>query len=181
MLLTPISWAGRVWALPFLTVLAPSKRYHEKQGKAHKTITDWARQMIKQLHRWLPGRTLVIVADAAYAVVALLAASIRLPGVIMVTRMRLDACLYDPAPPRKVPKQGRPPMKGKRQPTLAKRLVDPETLWQTVTVDWYGGIRREIELASGAALWYHAGIAPVHIRWVLIRDPHGSFAYQAIL
>src|SRR3954465_8834215 len=27
MLLVPISWAGRVWALPFLTVLAPSERY----------------------------------------------------------------------------------------------------------------------------------------------------------
>src|SRR5690349_23431977 len=54
MLLTPIPWAQRVWALPFLTVLAPSQRYHEQHGKRHKTITDWARQMIRQLHRWVP-------------------------------------------------------------------------------------------------------------------------------
>src|SRR6202162_825055 len=44
MVLTPIPWAQRVWALPFLTVLAPSQRYHEQHGKRHKTITDWARQ-----------------------------------------------------------------------------------------------------------------------------------------
>ncbi len=181
MLLTPISWAGRVWALPFLTVLAPSKRSHEKQGKTHKTITDWARQMLKQLHRWLPGRTLVLVADGAYAVVAFLAQAIRLPGVIVVTRMRLDAALYESAPPREERKRGRPAVKGKRQPRLSQRLLDPQTLWQKATVDWYGGIRREVELASGTALWYHAGIVPVPIRWVLIRDPQGKFASQALL
>jgi len=27
MLLVPIPWAKRIWALPFLTVLAPSQRY----------------------------------------------------------------------------------------------------------------------------------------------------------
>ncbi len=42
MLLTPIPWAQRVWALPFLTVLAPSERYHAERNKRHKTITDWA-------------------------------------------------------------------------------------------------------------------------------------------
>src|SRR6202162_608504 len=49
MLLTPIPWAGRVWALPFLTVLAPSERYHQERNTRHDTITDWARQMIRQL------------------------------------------------------------------------------------------------------------------------------------
>lgn len=67
MLLTPISWAKRVWALPFLTVLAPSERYNEEEGKKHKKITDWARQMILQLKRWLPNRQLIVVADRSYA------------------------------------------------------------------------------------------------------------------
>ncbi len=102
MLLTPIPWAQRVWALPFLTVLAPSQRYHEQHGKRHKTITDWARQMIRQLHRWLPERSLVIVADGSYAVVEFLAHMVRLPLVTIVTRLRLDAALYDPAPVREV-------------------------------------------------------------------------------
>lgn len=181
MLLTPIPWASRVWALPFLTVLAPSKRYHEQRGKRHKTITDWARQMIKQLHRWLPERTLVIVADGSYAVVEFLSHMIRLPHVTSVIRMRLDAALYDPAPKREAGKRGRPAIKGKRQPTLAKRLTDPTTIWQTCTVSWYGGIKRSVEIATDTALWYHAGIPPVPIRWVLIRDPQGQFASQAIL
>src|SRR5436305_2989762 len=90
MLLTPIPWAGRVWALPFLTVLAPSQRYHEQRGKKHKTITDWAQQMIRQVHRWLPDRALVIVADGSYAVLEFLAKVVRLPLVTIVTRMRLD-------------------------------------------------------------------------------------------
>jgi DDE superfamily endonuclease len=68
MLLTPIPWAQRVWALPFLTVLAPSERYHEQRKRRHKTITDWAWQMILQVARWMPGRRLVVVADGTYAV-----------------------------------------------------------------------------------------------------------------
>ena len=137
--------------------------------------------MIKQLHRWLPERTLVIVADGSYAVVAFLAQMIRLPHVTLVTRMRLDAALYDPAPQRKAGQKGRPATKGKRQPTLAKRLTDPTTIWQICTVSWYAGVSRSVEIATGTALWYHAGIPPVPIRWVLIRDPQGQFTSQAIL
>jgi len=181
MLLTPIPWTQRVWALPFLTVLAPSQRFHEQRGKRHKTITDWARQMIRQVHRWLPERALVIVGDGSYAVVEFLANVIRLPLVTMMTRLRLDAGLYDPAPARQAGKKGRPAVKGKRQPTLAKRLSDPATVWQTSTVSWYGGITRSVEMATGTALWYHAGVPPVPMRWVLIRDPQGKFAAQAVL
>ena len=40
MLLVPIPWAGRVWALPFLTALAPSERYSQERGRRHKALTD---------------------------------------------------------------------------------------------------------------------------------------------
>src|ERR687883_182716 len=56
MLLAPIPWAQRVWALPCLTGLAPSQHYHAQRGQRHKTVTDWARQLIRQVRRWLPGR-----------------------------------------------------------------------------------------------------------------------------
>src|ERR1700712_5321205 len=62
MLLAPIPWARRVWALPVLTALAPSERYDSARGRRHKRLTDWARQMLLQARRWLPGRTLVMVA-----------------------------------------------------------------------------------------------------------------------
>ena len=115
MLLAPIPWAKRVWALPFLTVLAPSERYHHQRGKRHKTLPDHARQMIKQLRRWLPERMLVVVADSTYAVIELLAACGRLSApVTVVTRLRLDAALYDPAPVRLPGTKGAPRKKGDR-------------------------------------------------------------------
>src|SRR5229473_2588699 len=181
MLLTPIPWAQRVWALPFLTVLAPSERYHEQRKKKHKTITDWARQMIKQLHRWLPHRTLVIVADGTYAVLEFLSQVTRLAQGTVVTRLRLDACLYDPPPKREAGTKGRPALKGKRQPKLAKRLQDPQTTWQKHMVAWYGGVNREVEIATGTALWYQSPVPPVPIRWVLIRDPEGKFEPVGLL
>lgn len=182
MLLTSIPWAQRVWALPFLTVLAPSERYYKQRKRRHKKITDWGRQMIRQLRRWLPDRCLVVVADSAYAVIELLAcAQGMLQPVTVVTRLRLDAALYEPAPERKKGTKGRPRLKGARQPTLAQRLVDPNTVWEVVTVCWYGGQKRTVEVATGTALWYHSGLPPVTLRWVLIRDPQDKFVAQALL
>jgi len=66
MLLVPIPWAKRVWALPFLTALAPSERFYEGKARGHKKLTDWARQVLLQVRRWLPKRTLVAVADSSY-------------------------------------------------------------------------------------------------------------------
>lgn len=182
MLLTPIPWAKRTWALPFLTVLAPSERYHQERGMPHKKLADHARQMIVQVRRWLPERKLVLVADSSYAVLELLAAAANLSEpVTMVTRLRLDAALYEPAPAREQGKKGAPHKKGERQPSLAARLNDPSTVWERQAVRWYAGLMREVELASGTAVWYHSAKPVVPLRWVLIRDPLGSFEAQALL
>lgn len=182
LLLAPIPWAKRVWALPFLTVLAPSERYHQERGMRHKKLTDTARQMIIQVRRWLPSRVLVVVADSSYAVLELLATCANLPvPVTMITRLRLDAALYDPAPLREPGKKGAPRKKGARHPTLAQRLSDSSTTWDTLTLAWYGTTTRTVELASGTAVWYHSGLPIVPIRWVLIRDPLGKFEPQALL
>jgi hypothetical protein len=181
MLLTPIPWARRVWALPFLTVLAPSERYHEERQMQHKTITDWAWQMILHVVRWMPGRQLVIVADGTSAVLDFLWKVSRLPDVCAVTRLRLDACLYDPAPARELGKKGRPALKGKRQLKLAERLHDPQTVWQKHALSWYSKTTREMEIATGTALWYQSPVPPVAIRWVLIRDPQGQYEPMALL
>jgi hypothetical protein len=181
-LLVPLPWAERVWALPFLTVLAPSERYHQQRGRRHKTLTDWARQALFQVRRWLPNRALVVVADSTYATLDLLAACARLASpVTVITRLRLDAALYDPAPQRRPGANGRPRLKGERQPTLAQRLTDPTTVWQAAQVRWYGGDLRPVEFATGTAVWYHAGLPLVALRWVLLRDPLGQFEPQALL
>jgi hypothetical protein len=64
LLLVEIPWAGRVWALPFLTVLAPSERDHQKQKQRHKTLVNWGRQMLLPLRRWVPERPIVLVVDS---------------------------------------------------------------------------------------------------------------------
>jgi DDE superfamily endonuclease len=183
MLLTWVPWAGRVWALPFLTVLAPSERYHQERGRRHKTLSAWMRQMIMQVRRWLPDRLLVVVADSSYAVLTLLSACQQLrPAVVLITRLRLDAGLYEPVPPRKPGQMGRPRVKGKRLPTLEQVLADPETVWEKVGVPrWYSQGKRQVEVVSSTCLWYHSGQPVVPIRWVLIRDPQSKFAPQALL
>jgi DDE superfamily endonuclease len=181
MLLAPIPWAGRVWALPFLTVLAPSQRYAQERGRQHKKLTDWARQMVLQARHWMPDRELVLVADSSFAALELLAALV-CQGVICITRLRLDAALYAPAPPRRAGAKGRPRTKGRRLPNLAEVLTAPTTRWQRVSVPgWYGEGERVIEFCSATALWRHAGRPVVPLRWVLLRDPQGRFDPQALL
>jgi hypothetical protein len=183
MLLVPIPWAGRTWALPFLTALAPSERYDRQHRRRHKTLADWARQLLLVVRRWWPDRVVVAVADSSYAVIDLLAAVQSWPHpVTIITRLRLDAALYAPAPPRRAGQRGRPRLKGHRLPTLATRAADEQTTWTLLTVAaWYGRAERTVEVVTDTAFWYHTGLPPVPIRWLLIRDPAGKFATQALL
>ena len=183
MLLAPIPWGKRIWALPFLTVLAPSERYYEGRNRAHKKLTDWARQVLLQVRRWLPGRKLVVVMDASFAAIDFLWRVAKLANPIcLIARFRLDAALYEPAPKYKPGQMGRPRKKGARLPTLEKVLEDSRTHWKRVIVpNWYGEGRREVEIASATAVWFHSGMPPLPIRWVLIRDPKGKFKSQALL
>jgi hypothetical protein len=167
MLLAPIPWAGRTWALPFLTALAPSERYCRECGRRHKKLTDWARQMVLQARRWLPGREIVVLGDSSFAALDLLA-SLAQHGLVCVTRLRLDAALYEPAPPRKPGTVGRPRTKGARLPNLADVLANAGTRWAEVTVPgWYGEGDRVVEVCSGTAVWRHAGlpVVPIPLRW----------------
>ncbi|MEZ4964312.1 MAG: transposase [Saprospiraceae bacterium] len=180
MLLSPISWADRVWALPFMTVLAPSERYNLQQGKRHKRLTDWARQMLLQLHRWLPKRLIIIVADASYAVLDLLDA-VR-SKVCLITRLRLDAALYEFAPPRSKGKRGPRCKKGNRLPTLQQMLQDPGTKWTPLMIPhWYGQRKKTMLITTGKAIWYHTGKPPVPIRWVLVKPIDGGGETAALL
>jgi hypothetical protein len=102
--------------------------------------------------------------------------------VTFVTRLRLDATLYDPAPPRRAGQLGRPRLKGERLPNLSVVAEDPSISWTPTTVDdWYGGGERTVEVASATAVWYSTGLPAVPIRWVVVRDPQGEFATQALL
>jgi DDE superfamily endonuclease len=155
MLLVEIPWASKVWALPFPPPLAPSERYAARRGKRHKKITEWAWQMLLVLRRWHPQREIVAVADRAYASLKLLDRCRRLrKPITFITRLRLDAALYEPAPPRNPGQIGRPRLKGERLPNLSEVAQDPNTVWKLTTVaNWYGESERMVEIASQTAVW----------------------------
>ena len=149
-LLTEIPWASRVWALPFLSALAPSERYDEEHGKHHKSITEWAWQLLLLIRRWHPGREIVAVADGGYASLKLLDHCRRLrEPITFITRLRLDAALYESAPPRYPGQMGRPRLKGERLPNLSTVAEDPDALWSPITIsNWYGSEERVVEIIS---------------------------------
>ena len=170
MLLTELKWTNRLWALPFLTVLAPSKRFHDKQGLKHKKVSDWSRQICLTIKRWLPNHQLLFIGDGAYAVMELLAATMN--EVTWIVRFRLDAALFDFPPPYQKGQMGRPPIKGKKQPALSKRLLDSNTIWRQVRFSqWYNQKNKLMLVTSGTAIWYRAGKPAVPIKWVIVRDP----------
>jgi hypothetical protein len=176
MLLVPVPWGRRMWALPFLTTLCWPAEYRGR--RRHKTSVDWVRQMMKQMRRWLPGRRLVLVVDGGFAAVALALACVK-SRVAMVSRLRWDAALYHPPGLQSSGKRGPKPTKGKRQRRLQEWAVRSDTPWETVEVAWYGGQRKQLWVFSHTALWYTPGLPPVDIRYVLVCDPEGKRRMEA--
>ncbi len=123
------------------------------------------------------------VADRAYASLKLLERCRKLKKPItFISRLRLDAALYEPAPPRRPGQRGRPRLKGERLPNLSVVAEDPSTVWELTTItNWYGESERIVELTSQTAVWYSTGLFAVPLRWVLVRDPQGQFKTQALL
>ena len=135
------------------------------------------------VRRWYPHREIVAVADSTYASLKLLDRCRGLSNPItFITRLRLDAALYEPAPPRYPGQLGRPRLKGDRLANLSVVAEDPESEWEPITIGgWYGGRERTVEVISATAVWYSTGLPAVPLRWVLIRDPEGGFKTQALL
>lgn len=181
MLLVPLPWSARPWALPFLTVLAPSQRANVAAGKRHKTTIDWTVQRVKGVGRWLGQRPWVLIGDGGFACVrlALVCLQARCP-VTLVSRLRLDAQVYDFPAPRSPGRRGRTPKKGrKKRKALKDRIKEAKRRGKETTVAWYGGERKRVRLLSGQCLWHTPGFLPVPIRWVLVVDPTGKHRPEA--
>ena len=139
--------------------------------------------MIIQLRRWLPDRRIVVVTDMGYAALELLHScqSLRQP-VTFISRLRLDAALFEPAPPRLPGQIGRPRLKGRRLPSPIELLDNPDVSWSRLSVPWKDGPARTLEITSETRSLVIAGEGPpVHIRWVLIRDPLCQMRTQALV
>ncbi|MGC1954558.1 MAG: transposase [Gammaproteobacteria bacterium] len=181
MVLVPLPWSARPWALPFLTVLAPSKRANEAAGKRHKSSIDWTEQRVKQVARWLGQRRGVLIGDGGFACVRLALTCVKsVAPVTLISRLRLDAPWYDFPPPQQPGRRGPQPQKGrKKRQALKGRIEQAKHHGKETTVAWYGGKRKRVRLLSGQCLWHTSGFAPVPIRWVLVVDPTGKSRPEA--
>lgn len=167
-LLVSVPWSRRPWALPFLAVPVLSEKTCQKRNKPHRSGVWWTAFLLKKIRAWYPDLDIVLVGDGGFAAVELVAACQSLK-VKLVSRLRLDAKLYDFAGEQPANKRGPKPKKGTRQPNLKARLLDPKSEWQKTTIAWYGGEEKAVEYLSDVCLWYTEGHAPVPIRWVLVR------------
>jgi DDE superfamily endonuclease len=174
-----LPWTKQRWALPFLCVLATSPEVSERLGKRHKTVGMWAQQMISLVRRWQTSRSIKLMGDTAYSILEL-GLHANAQQVTLVTTGRLDAVLHEPPPERTQHTIGRPRVEGLRLPALEQVLQEPQTVWQKLTLDWYGQGERTLEICTGTALWYRYGYDPLPLRWVLTRDPSGKRPPKAI-
>jgi hypothetical protein len=172
MLLVRLPWCSRPWALPFLTVLAPSERANQAAKKRHKTTIDWTCQVVKVVSRWLQ-RPWVLLGDGAFACLRLAWTCVQ-QQVVLISRLRLDAQLYEFPPPPVPGRRGPKPRKGARLPTLQSRVAQAQQSGEEMELYWYGGETRRVRLLSGVALWYRRGQQPLPIRWVLVVNTAGD-------
>lgn len=171
-------FARTKWSLPFLSILMPPKKplTSSKSKKdlnksvRHKKMTEWACQVAAIVRLWAgKARKIVIVADSAFACFKLVYACIK-HRVGLISRLRLDARLYDFVPKDCEKKRGRKRVAGKVLPKLSVLAKKDISKWEEVTVQWYGGKTKKVFIQSGKCLWYYIGFPPVPIHWVLIKE-----------
>lgn len=174
-LVVPVPWSERRWALPFLVVPLLSEKLCQRLHRKHRTVVEVLGDFLGHLGRWYPERPWRVVGDGTFAAVPLAHRCQHAPAALcLISRLRLDAALYDFPRPRRPGQRGPSPKKGARLPSLAQQLTDPGTEWERVTLRWYGGELRSVEVATGVSLWYRGGHPPVPLRWVLVRSPEGE-------
>jgi transcriptional regulator with XRE-family HTH domain len=176
-LLVRFPFARRRWALPLMVALyRPEPK--EKDGppqRSHKTPVDLLGQMLRIVIHWFPDRTFVCCADGSYAAHELAElAAINPQRLKFVSKFYDNANLFEPPPPYvKGQSQGRPRVKGKELPKPAQVVRDTPKP-SVLTVAWYGGDRRRVEVVTGCGWWYQAGRPLVPVRWVFVRDRTGT-------
>ena len=178
-LLVPLPWSDRPWALPFLTRLAPSRRANEAAGRKHQTVIELTIGMLWLVAHWLKQRRWILLGDGSYACIQLGHEALR-ANVTLITRLRLDACLFEfpkPVPPGR---RGRKPQKGAALPKLKTYEHHVRSQGEAITIAWYGQ-PKILHIMSGVCLWYTPGQPPLPIRWVLVADPKDQLRTQAFL
>jgi hypothetical protein len=178
-LLVPFPFCRRRWACPLMVGLyRPPEKEPEKGSppkRAHKTPVDLLGQMLRILIRWFPDRRFVCSADGNYAAheLAELAAAHH-QQLTFVSKFYPDANLFEPPPPYiKGKSHGRPRVKGKELPKPAE-VVQGTPQRTIMTVAWYGGESRCVEIVTGEGWWYQSGRPLIPVRWAFVGDRSGT-------
>lgn len=172
-ILVQVPGLSRPWALPVLVALYRSPEENKKRGCRHKTPGDLMRQLLCVLLRWFPQRTFLFSGDGGYGTHSLARFASRQPRLTLVSKFYSDANLHNPPPKRKPGTNGRPRIKGRKQPS-PEAVVARTRRRQHLQVSWYGGGRRQVAVVTGAAHWYKAGEGLVAVRWVFVEDLTGT-------
>jgi hypothetical protein len=168
-LIVKLPWSNRYWALPFMTVLCTSKKHDEQKGVKHKTSIDRAIQTVYIISRLLK-RSWILLGDGGFACIRLGHACTK-SGVTLVSRLRLDAALFDEVIMSVHKRRGRRRVKGQKRQTFKHQLKNEKIQWQECKVAWYGRVLKTVKLYPGVNLWYKSGERPLKIRWVVVMDP----------
>jgi len=150
LLLVSVPWCRRQWALPVISVPTLTPATSAKPGKRHRTTTQAAQLLIWLVRRWFPEREIVLVGDGGFAA-ACLGRTCRRLRVRFVSRLLLNAQLYDPVPPQPKGKPGVKPKKGPRQPKLTQRVKATATVWLRQEIAWYAGQQLRMDVITGGA------------------------------
>jgi DDE superfamily endonuclease len=172
--LVKLPFATRPWALPVLVALYRPLEWDRVHGTRHKTPAHITRLLLARLIRWFPNHRFIFVGDTGYGTseTARFCHKHR-RHLTLVSKFYGDAALYEPPPPRTRSTMGRPRVKGQR--LASPQEVVAKTAKRTrLTVAWYGGTIRDIEVATGTGHWYRIGEALVAVRWVYVHDCTGT-------
>jgi hypothetical protein len=172
-----VSWrfpfSERYFALPFMTVLEPSAKSDKAAKRRHKTTLQWTIQMLIQVVRWLKNTPIILVGDGGFACGALAWRCLKLK-ITLITRLKMNACLYD-FPPLEVPsKRGRKKTKGARLYSFKEMVGMLDLGWTEIVIEGYGQKKKKLKYISNISLWGADGFQPVPIKWVLVIDPEGE-------
>jgi hypothetical protein len=172
--LVKLPMATRPWALPVLAALYRPPEWDRVHGTRHKTPAHMSRLLLACLMRWFPERHFIFVADSGYGTseTARFCRKHR-RHLTLVSKFYGDAALYEPPPPRTRGTIGRPRVKGEKLAS-PQEVVAQVTQRIHLTVAWYGGTTRDIELVTGTGHWYRIGEDLVAVRWVYVHDCTGT-------
>jgi hypothetical protein len=150
-----VKWpcATRPWALPVWVAFYRPPEWDRVHGTRHTTPAHMARLLLARLVRWLPHHPFLFVGDMGYGTSATARfCRQRRRSRTWVSKCYGDAALYEPPPPRTCRTIGRPRLKG-RKLASPQEVVANTTQRTRLTVAWYGGSTRDLEVVTGTGHW----------------------------